>query len=74
MTVESFYDNTYQSLDVEALCGHDSRDVFFGEGFQDGGLTGVVKTEDQNTCLLLVLLEASQKFQQTHIVSSFLIL
>ena len=60
---------TYQSLDVEALGGHDCRDVLLRERLEDGGLTSIIKTEDQDTCLLLVLLEASQKFQQTHIVS-----
>ena len=63
------WDCTYQSLDVEALSRHDSGDVLLREGLEDGSLTGIVKTEDQDTCLLLILLEASQKFQQTHIVS-----
>ena len=44
-----------QGLDVEPLGGRCLRDVLIGETLHDGGLTCVVKAEDEDTRLLLAV-------------------
>ena len=51
---------TYERLDVEALSGHDGRDVLLTEGSENRGLSGVVEAEDEDSGLTLLFLEHAQ--------------
>ena len=57
---------TYQRLDVEALRGHDGGDVLFGEGLEDGGLSGVVEAENEDSGFLVVSFERPEEVEESH--------
>ena len=61
---------TYERLDVETLGWHDRGDVFLGQGAQDGGLSGVVETEDKDTGLALLFLEHTEFAEKSHFYGS----
>jgi hypothetical protein len=51
----------HQRLDIETLGGHDLSNVFIGKLLQNRGLSGVVKTENQQTSLLVGLQTTSSQ-------------
>ena len=59
---------TYESLDVETLRGLDRADVFLGERPEDGGLTSVIATKDQDPGFTCLLLEDAKLAKKSHVV------
>mmetsp|Transcript_39255 Transcript_39255/g.100605 ORF Transcript_39255/g.100605 Transcript_39255/m.100605 type:complete len:243 (+) Transcript_39255:282-1010(+) len=53
-------------LDVETLGGHGVRRVLISKLLQDGGLSGIVETEEKDPSLLLLLLDTSEQLEKTH--------
>ena len=62
---------TYNCFDVETLSGLNLGDVFGWQSLQDGRLSWIVQTEDKDTTLPVVSLEATQKVKKSHIVWFF---
>ena len=61
--------STYERLDVEALSGCNVLIGLLRKRLQDGGLTGVVETQNKDTCLLGLRLQTAEQLQQTHFSS-----
>jgi len=60
---ESF---VHQRLDVESLRRHNVAGIFVGKFLQDGGLSGVIQTQDEDTSFLVALLELAEQREKTH--------
>mmetsp|Transcript_6801 Transcript_6801/g.17347 ORF Transcript_6801/g.17347 Transcript_6801/m.17347 type:complete len:239 (-) Transcript_6801:79-795(-) len=56
----------HQALDVEALRGHDMRDVLLRKLLQDRRLARVVEAKHEDAGLLIVLLHRLQDLEQPH--------
>ena len=61
--------DTYQSLDVETLGGHDVVDFLLGHGLEDSGFARVVQAEHQDSCFFLALFQTAQQIKKTHFFS-----
>jgi hypothetical protein len=54
----------HKRFDVEALRWHDGLDVFICQTLENCRLTGIVQTQNQDSCLALVLAQTPQQSKQ----------
>ena len=67
--------STYQRLNVETLRRLDLRDLFLGEFLENGSLSSVVETENEDLRLLGgILAQVTKQVEESHILSVELII